>query len=164
MTSLTLADAFNSFRVDALRLESLPLYTIPEEHAALAAQRSGAVPNMSFLDEWLVHLREAIGSGRRHRRVRLVSDPLTDYERFETSFGYSLTARAGEEIRTMNRADAPSVPADCWVFDGDLVFEMEYDEIGKFNGARRLDHSAARERVSLIEDYWSKAEPWQRRQ
>ena len=57
------------------------------------------------------------------RRARVVSEPLTEYVRWEHDYAVTNIA-AGEDVRWLPRRQAKdlAVPAvDFWVFDGELV-------------------------------------------
>jgi hypothetical protein len=74
--------------------------------------------------EWFRFVREHTARGVRFRRARIVSEPLSDYIRFEHEATAGLNVAAGEEVRWLPRklARGLSVPVnDFWVFDGRLV-------------------------------------------
>ena len=57
------------------------------------------------------------------RRVRVVSEPLSDYLRWEHACT-AVNIEAGEEIRWLSRTKAADLMlpgADCWVFDHRVV-------------------------------------------
>ncbi|GAA2621870.1 hypothetical protein SMC26_33040 [Actinomadura fulvescens] len=72
---------------------------------------------------WLDLIREVTGRGVQVRRVRIVSEPVSDYIRFEHATTASNVA-AGEEIRWLprRRASDLALPGnDCWIVDGEAV-------------------------------------------
>ena len=74
--------------------------------------------------EWYDFVREHTARGVRFRRARIVSEPLSDYIRFEHEATAGLNVAAGEEVRWLPRrlARGLSVPVnDYWVFDDRLV-------------------------------------------
>ena len=74
--------------------------------------------------EWYDFVREHTARGVRFRRARIVSEPLSDYIRFELEATGGLNVAAGEEVRWLPRrlACGLSVPVnDYWVFDDRLV-------------------------------------------
>lgn len=74
--------------------------------------------------EWYDFVREHTARGVRFRRARIVSEPLSDYIRFELEATGGLNVAAGEEVRWLPRrlARGLSVPVnDYWVFDDRLV-------------------------------------------
>lgn len=156
--STTLGDAFDAFRKDASRIEVLPAFNMPEELGALEASIAGRQPDMSFLSEWHDHLREATQAGKTHRRLRIVSDPPTDYERFELLWGYPSNVVHGEQIRVTSRTDTPADLRDIWIFDGgDAAFEVLYDDSGSFLGSRELSPDETRNISSWFDAAWRSA-------
>ena len=76
-----------------------------------------------FLDEWCSLVREAVARGVEFRRLRIVSEPVTDYIRWEHAMTPANLA-AGEQVRWLPRSqctDLLVVPVDFWVFDSRLV-------------------------------------------
>ena len=153
-----LDDAFDTFTRDAARIEVLPSFRIEEETAALAAAREGRRPNLEFLREWHEYLDEVSDSGRTSRRLRLVSTPLTEYERFEVEWGYASNAAHGEQIRLISRSVAPDMK-DLWIFDGGTVFEMLYGPDGSYIGSQAVDADKAEGIVTWLAATWPTATP-----
>ncbi len=89
-------------------------------------------------------IREATSEGRRFARVRVVTMPLTDYNRF----GYAVAQHnnaAGEDIRylTRDRAKAAGLPDhDYWLFDSRKLAVMHFDDADRFLGAEIVEESA----------------------
>jgi len=160
MRATNLQEAFESFSSDALRLEGLPLYSVPGEVEARRAVASGQTPDFSFLDAWISMVTSASSSGRTVRRIRLVGDPLSDYEAFELGFGYPLTAQAGEQIRVLARSTSPTPLNDYWIFDHEVAFSMQYDPAGAFLGADKVSPADATRIIESIESLWSAGSPW----
>lgn len=129
-----------NFRRSAFRLETLPTYQVPQEAEWFAEwQRSGKVPKLTpDNDSWCRLVHEAQSTGRLMQRVRLVSTPLTDYERFElATFRDSLVA--GEDIRVCYRKSWKLIettrnPHDFWLFDEQTIIMLNYDLEGRFQG------------------------------
>jgi len=68
---------------------------------------------------WLDLVRQVTQSGRRVLRARVVSEPVTDYIRYEWA-GTNGNIEAGEEVRWLPRrlASAIALPGnDFWLFD-----------------------------------------------
>jgi hypothetical protein len=76
--------------------------------------------------DWGDHLdviRAAVERSVRIRRVRIVSEPLSDYMRWEHACT-DTNVEAGEDIRWLPRTSAADLMlpgADCWVFDHRVV-------------------------------------------
>ena len=61
------------------------------------------------------------------QRVHAVTEPLSDYLRFEIGWSYQLTAAVGEDIR-ISRATAALPRTDYWLFDSRALARMHYDD------------------------------------
>jgi hypothetical protein len=120
-----------NFQASAFRLETKPTYSVPQESEMLAAfLRDGSLPDMSD-HPWVRRVREHCGAGRQMGRVRTVSRPLTDYERFELAL-YPHSRAAGEEIRICDGGYLGD--QDFWLFDNHTVILLHYDAEGRFQG------------------------------
>lgn len=72
---------------------------------------------------WLDLVRDVTARGVQVRRVRIVSEPVSDYIRFEYDTTDSNVA-AGERIRWLPRRQASDLALpgnDCWIIDGATV-------------------------------------------
>jgi len=68
-------------------------------------------------------IRAAVSRGVRIRRVRVVSEPVSDYIRWEHACT-DVNIQAGEDIRWLPRTKAADLMlpgADCWVFDHRVI-------------------------------------------
>jgi hypothetical protein len=120
-----------NFQASAFRLETRPVYSVPQEVAMLAAfKRDGSLPDMSS-HPWVKRVREHCGAGKRMERVRVVSRPMTDYERFELAL-YPHSHGAGEDIRICDGSYMGE--QDFWLFDNHTVILLHYDAEGSFKG------------------------------
>jgi hypothetical protein len=116
--------------------------------------------------DWGSHLDvvcEAVAQGVRIRRVRVVSEPLSEYLRWE----HSCTERnieAGEDIRWLPRpkaADLMLPGADCWVFDHRVVrwnFQRG-DGTNPEEYSFSSDPRTIRDIVAAFEMAWDRATP-----
>ncbi|MGI8307792.1 DUF6879 family protein [Saccharopolyspora hattusasensis] len=123
---------FETFTRSAWRWECQAEYREPHEAEAFRQFLASETPDMSFTTEWLANVRQATAAGRRFERVRVLTEPLTDYLRFEM-FAASDNAAAGEDIRVMSTAAAAeyNLPDhDFWLFDDELVAIMHFDTHG----------------------------------
>lgn len=159
MGPTTLSEAFGSFTQSAVRLEGLGVYAIPEEGKAFSTFLAGGTPDMSFLEEWLSTVSDAVASGKAMRRLRMLDDPPTAYEQFELQVGYPLSIRSGEEIRTLGRREIEVALPDSWIFDELYVFEMLYSDAGEYLGSRRVAERCASRWVRDVLSWWSHAIP-----
>jgi hypothetical protein len=118
---------FQSFKYTARRLEGRGRYNDPEEEVALQRFLNGQAEDQEYVadrDYWLDGtVRPAVAAGKIFQRVRLVADPLTQYQRFGLRNCRDNVA-AGEDIRYLTRAEANRLDLpdhDYWLFDGQLA-------------------------------------------
>ncbi|WP_218005992.1 DUF6879 family protein [Actinomadura hibisca] len=74
-------------------------------------------------DGWVEKLSDAIARGVRFRRLRIVSEPVSDYIRWEHAISYG-NVRAGEELRWLPRRlafDLAQPVADYFMFNQRLI-------------------------------------------
>jgi hypothetical protein len=116
---------------------------------------AGEPDDVPWMQDWLSMVRAATEQGRRFGRVRVVSIPLSEYNRFS----YALARHnntAGEDIRYMSRDTAQKISLpnhDYWLFDSRTVALMYFDDDDRFTGAQIIDNSAA-----IVEhNYWRDA-------
>ena len=113
---------------------------------------------------WLDLIREAAGRGVRVRRVRIVSEPVTDYIKFEHATTES-NAAAGEDIRWLPRhlATGLLLPAnDYWAFDGQRVRFNYFSGPGEFLDTRLSEDAAiVKQCTAAFEAVWERAIPHQ---
>ncbi|MGK5630299.1 DUF6879 family protein [Streptomyces sp. URMC 123] len=120
---------FRDFAREAWRLETLPVYKVPQEEerfqAFLAGRRVDPHPDANEYAEDLERVRR---EGKSKGRVHVVTRPLSDYLRFEFMC-YRPHVRAGEDIRIMDVTDRHNPLAgvqDFWMFDRSDVVLMNY--------------------------------------
>lgn len=131
---------FDSFERTAFRWEGLPAYDVGGAEAVrIEAMRTGRpVPERSVrTDPWLARIAVTTVAGKDWRRVRVVDDPLTEYERFELN-AYVEAQVAGDQNFIVTRGTIPEGP-DFWLFDSGTAQArgvlMRYDEAGHWLGA-----------------------------
>ena len=136
---------FDWFGQSAFRLETLDHYAMEYEEEAVQRFLAGEPRDTSYIDGWLQRVRAAVGGGRRVQRVHVVSEPLSDYLRFEIT-GYRLNVEAGEDVRILPRQATAGLDLpdhDFWLFDDHQVVCMRYDGEGAFLGAEQIDDPGA---------------------
>ncbi|WP_026415987.1 DUF6879 family protein [Actinomadura oligospora] len=132
---------FDSYRRDAFRLETLPVYGVPEEDEEFRVWRETGRLDIPEDDPWLVRVRRFRETGRSIGRVHVLIRPLTEYLRFEFAF-YPHSSQAGEEIRILDVTDRPNPLAgaqDFWLFDDTHVVLMHYADDGTQTSRELLD-------------------------
>lgn len=100
-------------------------------------------------------VRHAANEGRRFARVRVVSMPLSDYNRWSYVIAqHNITA--GEDIRYLirERAEEVALPDhDYWLFDSRKLLIMRFDEADRFLGGEIVEDSAE----IVQHNYWRDA-------
>lgn len=121
---------FETFERSAFRLEALPQYIVPAEVESIRHfNENGLIqPNDSG---WAELIKNNVSAGKKMERLRLFSEKLTDYERYETQ-AYSGPS-VGEDIRTALKKDYVDQYAyDFWFFDNKWIAKVNYDDDGTF--------------------------------
>lgn len=120
----------------AVHLETRDAYT-PDDRR-FVNWLAGEPPPVPANPEWSALVRACTARGVRFRRARVVSEPLSDYIRFEHAITSEVNVTAGEEVRWLPRRRGASlvIPLnDYWVFDDRLVRFGYFAGNGEF-----LDH------------------------
>jgi uncharacterized protein DUF6879 len=117
---------FDTFSYSAFRLEALQHY-------------AGTTRD----DQWVAQLRRSRHWGKTHQRVHVIVDPLTAAMQQELTEGYGPNVTAGEDIGIISCPEGDVWPDDVprhdfWIFDGTLLYEMDYHPDGTWAGARRV--------------------------
>jgi hypothetical protein len=113
---------FESFEREALHLELRDFYDTGDLEK-LELWKAGEPDDLEWLKPWCDRVRKGIAQGKRYRRACVVSEPLTDYQRW----AYSITQPnldAGEDIRWVPRRLTSAIPLpgnDFWLFDSSAV-------------------------------------------
>jgi hypothetical protein len=136
------AQYFRDFTRSAFRLETLPVYTMPEEQETIRRFLAGEQPSPGYHYGWMDTVATAAAEGRPIQRVRVLRRPLTDYIRFEFAYGYDFSSPAGEDIRIADITDNdPGLPSeDYWMFDESAVVRMLYREDGTQIGRELVEN------------------------
>lgn len=128
---------FRDFRFTAYRLETLQHYAVGYEQDEfsrfLAGEERGTFPGIAG---WCDTVRAAVAAGKRMHRVHVVTEPLSDYVRFECAWSYEHTVEAGEDVRLIPVGGdewPEGLPHyDYWLFDSSVLIAMYYDDAGQF--------------------------------
>ena len=101
-------------------------------------------------------------AGKSVRRARIVSEPLSDYQRWSYSIAYPMVA-AGEDIRWVPRRRVSSVALpgnDFYLFDDRLAVFLLYAGSGLATGKlSSADHADIRLCRSAFEAVWKLSIP-----
>jgi hypothetical protein len=136
VTPEELGRLFSTFERSAFRLECLPAYAVTEDAEREAFRRWLAGEHAPKKDrDWPKLVASAVAAGKSMQRVRVIR-AMTDYIRFELSWGYPDNVAAGEDVRILqlqpgeSLADMPQ--EDYWLFDDAVMVRLQYDGSGQF--------------------------------
>jgi hypothetical protein len=149
---------FDEFHATAFRLEALPAYNVGSEESRLAAFREHrARPERSVrTSPWLARVAATTAAGKRWRRLRVLDEPITEYQRYQLLSGsYAESQTAGDETLLIHRRlaaprlrfDSGQRPVrDFWLFDlgqpTERLVAMDYTTDGQFTGHRDVNDPA----------------------
>jgi len=155
-------DLLRDCRVSAVHIEMRDDYT-PDD-PWFRAWRAGYREEFErrLARSWLDGIRKVISRGVAVRRLRVVSEPVTDYIRFEYDTTRS-NIDAGEQVRWLSRRRAAHLllPGnDCWVFDNRRVLFNYFDGPGEWAGAGVCDDpGVAARHAAAFEAAWERGVP-----
>jgi len=131
VTSIGEADfdrLLRTFDRESVHLETRDAYGTAVELPHMARWAAGEPDDLGWLDEWCTTVRQHVGAGRSVRRARIVSEPLSDYQRWSFSIAEPMV-EAGEDIRWVPRRLVSSIGIpgnDFYLFDDRLVVFLIY--------------------------------------
>jgi hypothetical protein len=111
-----------------VHLETRDAYGTAVELPYMAKWAAGEPDDLHWLDDWCDTLREHTGAGRSTRRARIVSEPLSEYQRWSFSIAHPMVT-AGEDIRWVPRRLVSSIAFpgnDFYLFDDQLAVFLLY--------------------------------------
>jgi hypothetical protein len=120
------------FRHSSVHLETRDAYGTTVELPHMAKWTAGEPDDLAWLMDWCITLSEHVSMGKSVRRARIVSEPLSDYQRWSYSIARPMV-EAGEDIRWVPRrlVSTVAIPGnDFYVFDEHLVVFLIYSGDG----------------------------------
>jgi hypothetical protein len=112
---------------------------------------------------WSDLVRATVARGVNVRRLRIISEPVTDYVKFEYDVTAAHNVAAGEAVRWLPRRKASGlvVPVnDFWVFDGRVVLWNHFAGDGSWAGEERADDPVlAKSCAGSFAEAWERAVP-----
>jgi hypothetical protein len=139
-----LADFVLGYEHTAFRLEWRERYNEPEEAEPLRRFLAGE-PDYAWNEDWAAMIQRRTASGQRTERVRIVSEPHSDYTRFGLDLA-RINVAAGEDIRYLprNRAERLDLPDyDFWLIDSARLAILRFGEDDVLLGAELVGDPAA---------------------
>jgi hypothetical protein len=126
-----------TFRRSAFHLETRPSYAMSYERADFELFLAGTPRPPSEVDwwkPWLDQITELDRQGKHVRRVRVLAEPPTDYQRW-LIWADPWHAEAGEDIRYMPRSKAERIGLplshDWWLLDDERVIVTWFTDDGE---------------------------------
>ncbi len=94
----------------------------------MAKWAAGEPDDLAWLEDWCANLRRHVAEGHTIQRARIVSEPLSDYQRWSHSIAGPMV-EAGEDIRWVPRRLVSSIAMpgnDFYLLDDKLVVFLIY--------------------------------------
>jgi hypothetical protein len=141
------------------------VYAVAPENPQFAmwretGQRDG--PESDYWRDWVATIRRAVSRGVTVRRARIVSEPVTEYIRFEHA-GTFVNVAAGEDVRWLPRhraADIALPGTDFWLFDDKLIRFGHFSGDGHVTSHELADSLPTVTLCSMaFETAWARATP-----
>ena len=145
-----------TFERELVHLETRDAYGTAVELPHMAKWASGETDDLEWLQGWGAVLREAASAGKPVRRARIVSEPLSDYQRWSYSIAQPMVD-AGEDIRWVPRRLVSSIAIpgnDFYLIDNLLVVFLIYTgnglDAGKFTSSDPADIQLCRSSFDAV--------------
>ena len=158
------ADLLAGCRSSAVHLETRDVYGVADEDEDFAAWKAGRRHTPETREQWWNPFHESISRavvrGVSVRRARVVSEPATDYIRYEHACTFQ-NEMAGEVVRWLPRRLASDllIPGnDLWLFDDTLIRFGLFSGDGSFVGhALSYDPDVIKNVSGAFENVWERA-------
>jgi hypothetical protein len=121
-------------------------------------------PGSAYWAPWVDLIQRTTARGVTVRRARIVSEPVTDYIRYEHA-GASVNVFAGEQVRWLPRRYAVDLllpGCDLWIFDGSRVLFNHFSGDGDWADPPlelRTEAGIAKQCGDAFEAVWERATP-----
>ncbi|MGC5034092.1 DUF6879 family protein [Streptomyces sp. DT190] len=165
---LSFDELFEAAQHSAVHLEMRDQYAVGDEADDYATWlRTGqrdTDPASEYWAPWVDMISKAVAKGVDVRRARIVSEPVTDYIRYEHA-GTTVNVQAGEQVRWLPRTRAADlmVPgADLWIFDGSKVLFNHFNGAGDWTDPHmelRTEPAIVKQCSAAFEAVWRRAIP-----
>lgn len=159
----SIEDLMRSATASAVRLEMRDTYA--PDSPAFAAWREGyrGAPTDEASQAWRALVRESAARGVAVRRARIVSEPLSDFVRFEYDITSVHNVAAGEQVRWLSRryTSGLMLPGnDFWIIDGRILRFLLFAGSGAFGEAVVIEGGpVVGPYTEIFEALWNLARP-----
>ncbi|MEU9214038.1 DUF6879 family protein [Streptomyces sp. NPDC048415] len=162
----TIAELIGGCTRSAVHLEMRDQYGTAAEaedfQAWLETGRLDTDPSSPDWEPWVSLVSQAIARGVSVRRARIVSEPVTEYIRYEHA-STGVNVHAGEEVRWLPRRRASDIALpgnDFWLFDDQVIRWGYFSGDGAVVGHEVSEDPAAAKLCSEAFDaVWNRAIP-----
>ena len=144
LSEADLGQLFASFSTSAFRFEIRERYVSTVGREPFRKYLAGETDDYAWHRGWMEMLSRDIAAGKTWQRIRIVSVPLSDYNRYSLGPG-RLSVQAGEAIRYLTREAAKALglePLDAWLFDDRLLVHLNFNDDDTFRAAEVVDDQA----------------------
>lgn len=120
----------------AWHLELRDTYNVEFEEPPLARWRKGQSDDFAWLKNWLEFIRELTKNGVQVERLRVVSEPHTEYTRWSIEVT-RLNVSAGEDVKYLPRQHTEGIlfpDEDCWLLDKEHLILSLFKPDGRSAG------------------------------
>lgn len=160
------AELLDGAQRSAVHLEMRDAYGVASEADKLTRwKETGQVdddPESPYWAPWTQLIRRTVARGVAVRRARIVSEPVSDYIRFEHA-GTVVNVSAGEQVRWLPRRRASDIALpgnDFWLIDDQLIRWNHFTGDGASGGGEiSEDPAAAKLCADAFEAVWARAIP-----
>ncbi|MEU0342688.1 DUF6879 family protein [Streptomyces bobili] len=152
----------------AVHLEMRDQYAVGDESddydSWLRTGRRDVDPTSEYWVPWVDMISRAVARGVVVRRARIVSEPVTDYIRYEHA-GTVVNVRSGEQVRWLPRrraADLMLPGADLWIFDEARVLFNHFTGAGDWGDPAmelRTEPTVVKQCSDAFDTVWERAVP-----
>jgi len=140
-------EAFETARHSIFRLETLQFYAGDPNFDRFMAGESWE--DTDSKRHWVDLVRRRVADGVTMQRVHAVTEPWSDYVRFEITRSYPPNVAAGEDIRIIN-GRRPWPGPDFWMFDDSRVWVLHYTDDGALECVEDMSGEASTVDACLI--------------
>jgi hypothetical protein len=162
----TFPELLGSAKSTAVHLEMRDSYAVDYEKGPFADWRAGfrhdPADRASWWRPWLDLIQDTVSRGVTVRRARIVSEPVSEYIRFEHSGTFTNIA-AGEQVRWLPRRQASTIALpgnDFWLIDCRLIRWNHFTGDGASGGGEiSEDPAAVKLCADAFETVWERGIP-----
>ncbi|MER5183286.1 DUF6879 family protein [Streptomyces sp. NPDC002896] len=160
------AELLDGAQSTAVHLEMRDAYGVASEAEDFARWKSTGERDMDagspYWGPWVELIRRTVARGVTVRRARIVSEPVSDYIRYEHA-GTPVNLHAGERVRWLARRRASDIALpgnDFWLVDGHLIRWNHFTGDGTSGGGEiSEDPATAKLCADAFEAVWARAVP-----